>query len=286
MDEEKRNNVLSGQEIVNEILSEVPLGTQTLVDVSRKMLGGKETTVFAVEHRKIQPEPPSIPPRRESPSRDHVFHDAIGFANYLKTYKTSNTVVLVDIQQQRAVAVLDEKAMNGFESVTLSPITHALFEPWDDLLCAGKGVSIRYFAEFLRKNRRGVVAPELRELIQMLSQIKVSRNITLHKGFGAHSLNGIVCEMEIAGAAQTEEIKLPETVVIEVPLFVATEKVKIEVDLIVDANDSEVFVKCSSADVLEKQIQAFDSMLEKVVAIDDVVVALGSPGYESWDYLE
>lgn len=279
----KRN----GKDIVNEILGDIKEGNQTLVDVSRKMLsGGKEQITFAIENRKVQPEPPVMLPRQESPPRAHNFHDAMGFADYLKKYKTTDTVVLVDIHARGASAILDEKATNGFELVVLSPILHPLFVPWEKLLDSTRNISIQIFADFLRKNRRSIVKPEPMELIGMLSQIKVSRNITLHKGFGSRSLNGVVCEMEIAGTTKTEEIQLPEILTIEVPLYVATEAVKLEIDLVVDADDNEVFVKCSSADVLTQQVKVFDSMLEDVRKIEDVVVVLGEPNYSNWTYLK
>jgi len=276
-----------GQDIVNGIVGNVPPGKQTLVDVAKAMVGDKEEMTFIVENRDVQPEQPKLPPKMESPRRSHVFHDVDGFAAYLTKYKTKNTVVLADVGKQVICAILDEKAETGFEIITLRPGVHPLFEPWRVILNSDRAYTgLREFAEFLSENRRSIVEPDGKSLVMMLSQVKVSKKTTLQKGFGKHAVNGIVCEMDIMGETKSEEIELPDTITIQAPLCLATEPVRLEIDIIIGANDTEVFVKCRSADMIQECVAVFDKLLERVRAIDGVVVALGGPAYHDWLYLD
>lgn len=275
-----------GADIVNEVFSDVSQGKQTVVEVARSVINNKENLKFVIENREVQPEPPALPPRKESPRRAHIIHDAEGFAAYLEKYKTENTVVMVDVSEQRACAVIDDTATKGFEIITLQPVIHPLFVPWRNMMAIDKHIVLRAFAEILAENRRSIIKPDGRELVLMLSQVKASRKTTLQRGFGKHSVTGIVCEVDIVGDTKNEEIELPDSITIKAPLYLATEPTIIEIDITLDADDSNVYVKCSSADLVEKQVKAFETMLEKVRAIDGVVVTLGKPAYDEWDYLE
>jgi len=276
---------MDGTEMINDLLKNIQVGKQTLVDVSKKMLDGKESIVFAVENRQVQPEQPQLPPKMESPKRAHVFHDVDGFAGYLAKYKTTDTVVLVDVSSLEVSAVLDERADKGFEVVTFRPVIHPLFEPWNLKLANEEPETLRSFVEFLTQNRRAVISPESKSLILMLSQVKVSRKVTLQRGFGKHSINGLVCEMDIAGQSKSEELAIPDTIKIKTPIFLATDPVEIEIDITIDADDHQVYVKCTSSDLLQKQVELFDAMLSKVRVIPEVVVALGCPEHQDWKYL-
>jgi len=276
----------NGTEIINDILGDVKLGKQTLVEVSQEMVGEAKSIKFAIENRQVQPEQPELPPKMESPKRAHIFHDADGFAAYLAKYKTENTVVMVDVSEQVVYAIIDEVAKEGFEVVTMQPVVHPVFEPWQEILEESAFRNIRKFVNFLSENRRSIAEPNGKQLVRMLGQVQVSRKTTLQRGFGTHSVNGIICEMDIMGEQKNEQLELPEIITIEAPLYLATDPVQLEVDLTIDANDSEVFVKCSSADLMQKRIESFEAMLEKVKAIDDVVVTLGTPTHNDWKYLK
>jgi len=282
MDEQTK----SGVDIVNSILGNISKGNSTLIEVCNELTeDGKKNIKFAVEQRQVCPEQPKPPIKAESPKRAHVFHDAVGFAEYLTKYKTTDTVVFIDIAGQKAVAVINEKAEKGFETVELSPALHPLFTPWLPLL-NNQPKPIQFFADFLTANRRSITQPDGKTLVLMLSQVKVSRKITLQRGFGKHCINGLTCEMDIFGQQpQSEQIELPDSIKISVPLYIATEPVEIEVDLTLGADDEEIYVKCQSADLTVKTVEAFNAMLEKVRAIKDVIVTLGKPGTASWDYL-
>lgn len=272
-----------GVQIVNDILGRIGPGKQTLVKVAQEMVGDEKKISFVVENRLAQAELPKPPVKQESPRRAHEFYDAKGFAAYLLKYKTDDTVVLVNVEKQQICGILNEKAENGFETITLQPMVHPLFAPWLRLM--GAKLELPAFCDFLTQNRRAVINPESKELILMLSQVKVSKKITLQRGFGKHSINGIVCEMDIMGQSKSEELNLPDFITIEVPLYLDTEPTQFEIDLTIDVEDEDIVVKCSSADLLEKRVRAFEAMLDIVEAIGGVTVAMGQPAHRAWDYL-
>ena len=276
----------NGTELINQIFTNITeAGKETILNVGRELVGDKENVTFTVMNRTVQPEQPKLRPRLESPARAHLFHDAAGFAAYLAKYKSDDTVVMVDIAEQTVAAVLDEKAVGGFEIIRFTPMVHPLFSPWERLL-ETNWLVLKTFVEHLAKNRRVIVEPDGKEVMMLFSQVKASRKIDLHQGIGAHSINGILCELDIAGKKQTQEVNMPNMIRIECPLYVGNSSVSIEIDLLLDANVKEgVIVKTCSADLAEKRVEAFEQMLVDIRANKKVTVALGRPQHAGWTYL-
>lgn len=273
---------------IEDFLRSVQKGQENVLEVVEAMTGdGQKMAVLALQNRQLQPEPPDPPQRRESPRRAHAFHDVEGFAAYLAKYKTADTVVLADTAGLAIRAVLDERAKDGFEILVLSPAIHPLFRPWQALLEPDTDpLRIAEFAEFVMTNRRAVVAPDPRELVLMLSQVKASKKITIDRGRGMRSLNGVMIETVIQGQDKTEFVDLPDSLTIRVPLFVRTSPLQIEVDLLALAGDGDVFMRAVSADVDQAKVEAFEEMCQAVAAIEGVVVGTGSPNHCAWDYLK
>ena len=263
-------------------LADLTDGKETLLEVASRQLeenDAKQITL-AIQKRELYPEEPVEKAKASSPKRHHIFHDAEGFAAYLAKYKTDDTVVMVDVAARRAVAVINEKADKGFEHIILSPVIHPKFQPWLNIF--GDMNKIRNFVDFLGENRRTVIEPDGKELALLLSQVKVSTKTTLHRGSGRQSINGIVCEMEICGQKQSEELQIPETIIIETPIFVSCDPVKLEVDINIDSNGELVVVTCLCPDLTQAFIDTFDEMLKVVRDIPEVLVTLGKPDYENW----
>lgn len=275
-----------GTSIINKILGNINPQNKTLLDVAQEMLGDEKHIVFTVRNQQMQPDPVKLPPRKESPRRCHTFHDATGFAAYISKYKTEDTVIMANIPNEVIEATLDEKAKYGFETVTLEPITHPLFMPWVPVIDKRENMEIGAFADFLTVNRRAIAEPEGKELIAILSQIKVSKKITIQRGFGVHAVNSIMCELDIMGETKSEPVELPDTIKLLLPLYVSTTPEIIEVDLTIFADDQNVYVRCSSADLIEKRIRAFEEMLTEVRSIEGVIITLGSGSNQDWEYLE
>jgi hypothetical protein len=284
--------------VIEEFIRNVGRGQENVVDVCKEMLadGKHDRVTVALQNRVLQPEPPAAPAKRESPRRCHVFHDVGGFAAYLVKYKTANTVILADVANLAITATLDEKAANGFEVIQLKPAVHPLFAPWQDLLAkarsddasdaADEPMTVGAFCEFVMTNRRAVVAPDARELVLTLSQVRASKKITIDRGKGMKSLNGVVIETLIQGASKDEHVELPDSLTLNVPLFVRTSPKQIEIDLLAVAGDTNVYMKAVSADVDTARVEAFEEMLAECRKIEGVIVGTGSPATMAWDYLK
>jgi hypothetical protein len=277
---------------IEEFIRKVNKGEENAVDLAQKIRqDGSEQITVALQNRQLQPEPPRPPLRAESPRRCHTFHDVETFAAYLAKYKTQDTVVLADVPSLLILATLDEKAEDGFETIALRPAIHPLFEPWQELLERakdeeGEPLTVEAFAEFVMTNRRAVVAPDARELVMVLSQIKASKKITIDRGRGMKSINGVVIEVSIQGQLKSEIVDLPDSLTLAVPLFIRTDPQQIEIDLLAVAGATEVYMRAVSADVEQAKVAAFEQMLAECRAIEGVVVGTGHPQTAAWDYLK
>lgn len=275
----------TGKEIVNTLLENIPVGEETLIEVSKDLLGKENKLMFSVQNRKLQPEQPVIPEKMESPKRSHIFHDAEGFASYISKYKSDDTIIFMNVIERSAVAVLDDKAKKGFECLVLLPMRHPQFAPWDDLI-EGEELTLKDFADFLAVNRKSISQPNSKELIQILSQVRVSKEIVLQSGFGKRCMNGITCKIEILGEKKDELIDLPDSIMVKTPLFLNSKPLEFEVDLTISTNDEhEIMVRCSSGDLLSGTLAAFDEMMAIVRKIDGVTVVLGEKQHKNWDYV-
>ncbi len=278
----------NGTETVNDFLNGLQEGNEHLVDVARKLTedeGGKvkENITFALQKRVLQPEPLNPPVRAESPRRAHEFYSAESFVEYLKENKTTKTVVLANVDECKIMAVLDEGKKDGFETIVFRPQIHPLFAPWHRLLSGP--VPVQGFALFLLQNKRTIAAPEAAELSMLFSQIRASQKITMHKGIGKSSINGLVCEVSIVGKVENQEVEIPDLIELFVPLYIDTPSLSVEVDVLVSASDTDVFVSCSSSDLKVKTVDAFEGMLRQVREIEGIVIGFGSVSTEPWDYL-
>lgn len=274
-----------------DLIRTIAEGDETAVDVIRDVTGpdgpdGKPTpnTRLVVERRKLQPEQPPEPKRAESKGRAHVFHDAAALAAYLVEYKTKKAVVLADVPGRAIHAILDETADNGREAVVCRPQTHPLFAPWADLIDDDPR-SAAAFAEFVLANRRAVVEPDPKELVMVFSQIRASQKVEIRAGRGVKSINGVMVETEIQGEKKSEVVQLPDVLTIEVPLFVGTDPIKVEIDLLVGLTGQTVTVSANSSMVAVRELEAFEAMIQTLDDTEGLVVGLGRPEYVDWRYL-
>lgn len=270
---------------IADFLRTVPKGNENAIELSELGLSdGGKARVVALQNRQLQPEPPIAPDRAESPRRQHIFHDVEGFGRYLEAYKSKHTVVLADVPNVTIHAVLDETAENGFEVVTLQPQTHPLFAPWQKLL-ANEAVDILSFARFVLQHRRSIIKPDGLETALLFGQVRAASKVTLQKGVGKKSVNGLVVETEIQSDRQAEPVDLPDTLTIRCPLYVGTPAVDLEIDLLTAVIADSVAVIVSSSHVLEAEVEAFAGMVSALGEIEGIVVGLGRPEHDSWIYL-
>lgn len=286
---ERDTGMTEPYESIEKFLATVKIGSENVVDVSRKVLAdGKENVVVCLGNRHLQPEPPKAPDRAESPKRSHMFHAIEGFCHYLGHVKTSNTVVFVDVNAGEFYAVIDDQAEKGFEIITMQPQTHPLWAPWQTELC--QSMMVKDFAKFLLANRRQLTGERAKELIADFSQVRAATEVTLESGTGKNCVNGLMIHTKIQGAKGSDTFELPDSFVVRAPLFVGLEAQDIEIDITLEAADpaavSGVVATLTSADATTKKIEAFEMMCEQVKSqIEDIVVAMGSPEYDRWEYI-
>ncbi|HUW31455.1 MAG TPA: DUF2303 family protein [Planctomycetota bacterium] len=270
------------------LIRDVLEGEETAFDVVKEIVGegadAKEQGVLEIRRRKLNPEPPPDPVKAPSPKRTHSFADAEGFAAYLAKYGSDNTVVLANPVLLHMDGILDERAERGFERVGFDATVHPLFDPWDVALAQGPW-PLRDFTTILAQNRRSIIEPDGRELVHLLSQIRVSKKVEIRCGVGSTSINGMLVETKIAGEARTEEAELPERITICCPVFLDTAERTMEIDLLLLEEGGEVYVQLSSTDAAAARLAAFGELLDRIKAnldADKTTFALGRAITDDW----
>lgn len=274
--------------LLDEVLRQTQRGRESIIDLAQETLDdGTKKISLALGQRRLNPEPPPIPIKAPSPKRQHSFYDIAGFIAYLTKFGSENTVVLANPLEERISAILNENSSIGFEVVVFTPQVHPIFAPWNDLLVNGESLKIKEFVEFLANNRRSVASPNGRELLLTLSQIRMSKNVELWQGTGKHSLNGLKVETSIAGTNKTEPVELPDSIVIQSPIYLGTDVVNIEIDLNLNGTiEHGVVVSLAAGDLIEKRAELFEKMLATAVEkLQKVTVAMGEPNTAPWEVL-
>jgi hypothetical protein len=265
------------------VLETVSNGERKLIDLS----GGPEARKITVEMRKLNPEDPRPPKRSESPPVAHEFLSAVSLGDFLGRYGCAATVVFADVLAEKIHAVLDQKAKDGFQVVVMTPQIHPLWKPWAEL--AGRWIDVKEFAGFVAQNRRSVAFPDGRELALTLSQVRASVAVEIQTGRGKSAVNSLSVRTRIQGGTeQSDVVELPETIRLNVPLYVDTDAVDVELDLCIEASaEGKVAVIVSSGMVAEARFKAFENMVAavKARAPAEAIVSFGRPKHESWDYL-
>ena len=274
-----------------EIIRKNPTGQETILDIAREALpDGKEAVRLSIENRQLNPEAPPAPIRAASPRRAHTLFDGPGLVAYLAKYKTDNTVVLIDPITRQITAILDEKAPDGFEALTVKPQFHPSFIPWFELLTQ-RTVPVLKFAAFVLTHRRTISEPDGRELALTFSQIRSATKIEVQRGCGAKALNGIMVQSEIQGSSTDELVDLPEELTIETPILLSGDPAEITIDLTLAAGapDAETVTKVNmtvtSPNLEETIVAEFEKIAAAVRGIAGVTVALGRDEYDPWDYI-
>jgi hypothetical protein len=273
------------QDAINEHLESAVERAPTTVEVIKKLTeGGKAEKYTVTLVRQFEP-----PQRAETPARDHTFFSLNGLAEYLADSGTSNLLVLAEADSGEMTAVLDEDEPSGLEAIRFKPTLHPLYSPWAKAY--NKPMPIKEFARFVMANRRTVVEPDVESLLHSLTQITVSRKVTINDGVGPHTLNGVMVETKIQGNTSEEPVDLPNNLVIEVPMFLEGRTLSIDVDLMLETDeDGGVFATLLSSDAEHKRVLAIEAMLkdlrEKLTdKLSEPVISLGKVHYADWKYV-
>lgn len=262
---------------INGFLEQLARTHNNTVEVAKRLLDGTEHVEVTFKQEVVQPI------RAESPPRAHVFWSVDGFIEYLQKYATNDLVVLADPTTGEMQAVLDETAATGFEGVSFEPLYHPLFSPWSDWI-GGEPRDIKAFAKFVLGQRHVIVEPDPRMLAMMLSQIRESGGSDGLWFSKAESTNGVMIETKIKGQVQNTVVDLPETIVIECPVFMDCEPARMEVSLMVE-DAGVVLVQLISSDVEQEKVAATQRVLDKVSGTLAAVVGLGTVEHGQWSYV-
>jgi hypothetical protein len=269
-----RNDVKDFLENVGE------MGSNAL-SVSKKMLeDGKEQVTLDMRRTKIMPE------RMESPARSHVFNEVDGFLEYLDENRTKNMLIFADVPNTVIYAVLDDKAEHGFEQVRFEALKHPEFTLLAKTLLDGE-MDIMTFARNLMRNRNILAGdPEkAKQLALMMRQITVSSKITACSGVGAKSVTGIMCTTEAKAGVAEDQIDLPDSIAVKVPIYIDTAPVQFDIDLTMTAKRTgEVVVTTDNPELELRKYEVFQLIMEQVAAINGVIVTRGKPMTKEWVY--
>lgn len=266
-------------------MENVEEGRSTVIDIAKKALEGSsgDQLQVVIKHKRIEP---LVPVKKESSKRAHIFHDEETFLKYLAAYAGDKCVVLADMENIVLAATLDEDAKLGRECVMFRPKMHPRMQAWTQNVI-GKQLEIEPFVEFLMANKKDVVEPSSVDLICILSQLRASTEIVMYRGVKNGARNGMTCTTNIEGHAKSEYAELPNSIKIEVPMFIGRDEVSIEIDLLLKASEEHIYVKTTSADYKVKRIDEFEAILTSVRKEVPVggVVGMGTVGYTEWQYL-
>lgn len=264
------------------LITLAPENTATVFDLLAE--GGESVKTIEVKRRTLQPEPPNEKEVARAKARAHQFHSAEEFAAYIKRESSveESAVVLGDVDSKMVVCVLSEDSPSDRESISFLAKQHPLFDEWEKLL-KSEELEVLEFAKFCQKNRRTIVQPDGRELAMIFSQVKMAKTVTVNRGLGKKSLNGVMVQTEIAGKKQDEIVELPDSITIECPVFVGCDPIKIEIDLLVDGSGEDVTVIATAPDLQAKRIEAFEQLIAIIREQSGLLVGLGKIAHREWE---
>jgi len=267
-------------ETLKQFVEAVELGNVNALTIAKKLGEDGKEVVINLEKKRVMPE------RMESPPRAHVFHDAAGFIGYLKTNKTNNTVVLADVDQVVVEAVLDDQASMGFETIALKPPYHPEFALLAKTLL-DRTLSIEQFAIAVMRNRNVIAggSESTRQLALSMSQITVSSKIEACVGAGKKSVNGVMCTTEVKSGVAEEQIELPDSITVLLPIYINTAAVSFDIDITVTAErGGNVQVTTDSPTLGVRKFEVFQEILSPIEKMDGVAVSYGVLKTAQWKY--
>lgn len=260
---------------LKDLITKITEGEESVFSIAKSLDGkGKEIRIGKQRLPDVFPEDPPI--RRAKP-RSHEFHTAKTFAGYL----TNNSTALADVDNLEILAVIDENVEQDREIVSYRAKIHPMFAPWHKML--GATTEVRRFALHCMTHRRSVVDPNGRELAMVMSQVKASKTIESWSGVGNGSVNGLRTEIQIGSEKKAEMVEIPDSIVIEAPIFIGTDPQRITIDLTIDFVDGKTVVYCTSTDYEEAKISAFESIVNELTKAEIGTVGFGKIQHRHWE---
>lgn len=267
--------------VLDQFVKAVGQNENNSINVVKKVLDdGKENVTINLQRTNVMPE------RMESPARAHIFHDAEGFIEYLKSNRTQKTLVLADIDNICVSAVLDDNAKNGFETIKLYPPLHPKFALLEETLL-NKKMGIATFARAVMRNRaiiKDTASVTAKDLAMAMQQITVASETTQSVGIGKVAINGVVCKTEISAGTAEEKIELPNSFEVEVPIYLNTKSKRFGIDITISTSRGEIIVDVDCPELEVKKFEVFEEILCPIKKLKDMCVTYGKPQTSNWKY--
>jgi hypothetical protein len=274
-----------------EALKNVEKNKVNIITVAKEVLGdGEKSVTLNLAQKPVKPE------RMESQPRGHVFHDVDGFIKYLEKNPSENLVVLADVEETKATAVLNDKAEYGREFVSFEPPYHPQFLMMKESLLDHGPLNITRFAMAIMRNRDIIIGQdgilfntpaEAKQLGLNMKQITVSSKVTAQAGVGADCINGVVCHTKITGTDMAgEKAELPQSIEVKVPIYIHTDAVTFSINLTIQPHGDDAASIVTDAPELEvRKYEVFEKLLEPLKKQTGVLVSYGNPHERSWNYI-
>ncbi len=267
---------------LKKFLSEIEDGACNVLSVVKKTLpGGDGISTVKLERKRAMPE------RMESPKRAHIFHDADGFVKYLGRFQNENMRVFANLETCQIDCVLDESAKDGFEVVTLIPMEHPQFTLLDSTLIKPAVLTMKRLALNVMRNRAVIVDTQqqsARDLAMIMQQITVSTKTKAHTGTGVHAINGFIVETNVKAGPVDELVELPDTIAVELPIYLNTEPKKFGIDITIGIEHNEPSAVIDCPELITKKLEVFQEIVAPIKKMDGVFVAAGQRQTGAWLY--
>jgi hypothetical protein len=265
---------------LDQVICDAEANRKTVFEVVENLeKGGKRLEVSFIDQKPVPVEPVPSPAKK----RAHEFNDIEGLGAYLQKYGTDATVVLGDVNALEARVSLSEwEGDGGHEVLTYKPVFHPAFATWMQIV--GRTIPVLDFASFVMANRRFVEGG--RSLALLFSQMRASKQIEIAQGKGKKAINGVMVTIEISGTRTEEFQELPETLAINVPVFLQSETSRVELDLLVSEKNNEIYVSVSASDVDVVKANQFIADIKSLAAmLPKVNCTFGKIGFKEGEFL-
>lgn len=258
----------------------------SVITLCKDLAGDEPIKTVRLERKKV------MPTRMPSPARSHVFFDVEGFVQFIHDNKpkvSRHMIIFADAVAVEIDVILDDRAENGFERATLRPPYHPEFILLNDALL-DKSLPIASFAQGVMRNRKVIKdtdSQDARSIAMAMQQLTVATAIVQAIGDGKTSMNGLMTTTSVTtGTPEAKErLDLPDSLLVELPIYLNTEPVTFEIDITISTKNREVVAITDSPELEVRKFEVFEKMMAQIKGRKEgVVIVNGRPGQVNWSY--
>lgn len=189
---------------------------------------------------------------------------------YVERFKTGNTVLFADIDDDRIVAAIDyhgqtEADLIAHRAVLTLPRSLA-WQKWDEI--DGQLLSQLEFARFIDEFRGDFISPKPGDLLELVNNIQAIEKVDFRAKTRINSDNvdfDLTASTEAFANVQGEKLTLPTHFVISIPVYFGEDKRELDVRLRWRKSQSEgLSLGVSILNKEEKRQDEFKAVVERV----------------------